>query len=140
MSMKKGSTGESVRSLQSALNKIMGAGLKEDGIFGEQTDAAVRAFQKRAGLVVDGVVGQNTLDAIAKVLAVRGGSTAPTVDSGKSKVDTAKDTTISPDGGQTKVDTAKDTVIQKDEGMSTGVKAGLAVLGVLGLLRWRKII
>jgi predicted chitinase len=36
-----------------------------DGVFGHQTDTAVRAFQKSKGLEVDGVAGPNTLAALA---------------------------------------------------------------------------
>lgn len=35
-------------------------GVEDDGIFGPKTEAAVRAFQETAGLVVDGIVGKNT--------------------------------------------------------------------------------
>ena len=38
--------------------------LYEDGIFWTLTDEAVRAFQKRNGLVVDGIVGQQTWQAL----------------------------------------------------------------------------
>src|SRR5690606_28497697 len=37
-----------------------------DGIFGAKTEAAVKAYQKRYGLVVDGVVGQKTWGQLAK--------------------------------------------------------------------------
>lgn len=43
-----------VKELQRAL------GIKEDGVFGHETDAAVRAFQAKYGLKVDGVVGDRT--------------------------------------------------------------------------------
>lgn len=52
--LKKGSRGDNVRTLQKALNLIA------DGIFGALTDEAVREFQKSNGLQVDGVVGKNT--------------------------------------------------------------------------------
>lgn len=52
--LKKGSRGEDVKSLQKALN------LMADGIFGSLTDEAVREFQKTNGLKVDGIVGKNT--------------------------------------------------------------------------------
>jgi murein DD-endopeptidase MepM/ murein hydrolase activator NlpD len=49
-----GSSGDLVAHVQRAL------GLSADGVFGPQTDAAVRAYQARAGLAVDGVVGPMT--------------------------------------------------------------------------------
>jgi murein DD-endopeptidase MepM/ murein hydrolase activator NlpD len=49
-----GSSGDLVAHVQRAL------GVAADGIFGPQTDAAVRAYQARAGLAVDGVVGPIT--------------------------------------------------------------------------------
>ena len=38
---------------------------QQDGIFGPQTQKALADFQKRAGLTVDGVAGQETFDYIA---------------------------------------------------------------------------
>jgi LysM repeat protein len=52
--LRRGSTGEAVRYLQSAL------GLKVDGQFGPVTERAVRAFQTANGLRVDGIVGSIT--------------------------------------------------------------------------------
>jgi peptidoglycan hydrolase-like protein with peptidoglycan-binding domain len=53
-SLKRGSTGSSVRYLQAAL------GIKADGQFGPITDRAVRAFQAAQGIKVDGIVGPIT--------------------------------------------------------------------------------
>src|SRR5205823_8196437 len=49
-----GSTGPDVIRVQSAL------GQTPDGVFGPRTDAAVRIFQERNGLLVDGIVGPHT--------------------------------------------------------------------------------
>lgn len=52
--IKKGSSGEDVKTLQKKLN------IAVDGIFGNSTDAAVRAYQKAHGLTSDGIVGPHT--------------------------------------------------------------------------------
>jgi peptidoglycan hydrolase-like protein with peptidoglycan-binding domain len=54
-----GSEGRQVQLLQKALGSI-----KVDGIFGPETEAAVRSFQASKGLTVDGVVGQLTSGAL----------------------------------------------------------------------------
>ena len=54
-----GSQGSDVKELQKLLNKN-GYKLTEDGIFGINTQKAVRDYQKKMGLDVDGIVGVNT--------------------------------------------------------------------------------
>ena len=56
--IKKGSRGDDVATLQRKLNLIA------DGIFGAITDEAVRDFQKSHGLAVDGIVGPKTWAAL----------------------------------------------------------------------------
>lgn len=52
-----------VKELQEALNRA-GAHIKVDGRFGPETEAAVRQFQRKAGLKPDGKVGRCTLGAL----------------------------------------------------------------------------
>lgn len=70
--LKKGSSGDGVKALQRALNKVMNAGLVEDGDFGERTRLAVVAFQKSKGLVADGIAGCKTLEALGVALTADG--------------------------------------------------------------------
>ena len=55
MVLKKGSKGQEVKALQGALHLY-----PQDGIFGQKTEDAVKAFQKAKGLKVDGIVGNQT--------------------------------------------------------------------------------
>ena len=57
--LRKGDQGDAVKLLQHRLN-LVGAILQEDGEWGVQTDTAVRNYQYRAGLTVDGIVGPKT--------------------------------------------------------------------------------
>ena len=61
--LKKGSKGDQVKALQRMLYSMgysLGSLNPVDGDFGAKTDTAVRAYQKRYGLTVDGVVGEKT--------------------------------------------------------------------------------
>jgi hypothetical protein len=68
--LRRGSTGADVRGLQLILigAHLLPAG-SDDGICGPGTDAAVRRLQRQLGLAPDGVVGDRTHAAIAKLLA-----------------------------------------------------------------------
>jgi peptidoglycan hydrolase-like protein with peptidoglycan-binding domain len=64
-----GSTGDAVRGVQEEfrfrdLSGEPGRGLAVDGIFGPQTEAAVRGFQQALGITVDGIVGPQTWRAL----------------------------------------------------------------------------
>lgn len=59
-----GDRSQAVLILQKNLNK-QGANLVPDGHYGDATEAAVRAYQFKAGLVADGVVGTKTQASLA---------------------------------------------------------------------------
>lgn len=61
--LRSGSTGGAVKMAQVGLN-ARGYGLVGDGIFGPQTEAAVRRFQSDRGLVADGIIGSQTWAAL----------------------------------------------------------------------------
>ncbi len=66
--LKKGDEGKQVKTLQRLL-LAMGYKLPEygvDGDFGDETDKAVKQFQKANKLTVDGIVGTNTWNALLK--------------------------------------------------------------------------
>ena len=54
-----GSKGENVKTLQNLLNQ-QGYSLDEDGVFGVKTQAAVKDYQKKNGLLLDGIAGDQT--------------------------------------------------------------------------------
>lgn len=69
--LQRGSKGDEVKKLQTSL------GITADGIFGSQTESAVKDYQKKNGLTVDGIVGKNTWGAINKA-STTAPSTTPT--------------------------------------------------------------
>ncbi|MFB2938807.1 peptidoglycan-binding protein [Aerosakkonemataceae cyanobacterium BLCC-F154] len=62
--LRRGSKGYCVTELQKSLNLFLTDALVIDGIFGSITEAAVRDLQRTYGLVVDGIVGPETWNAI----------------------------------------------------------------------------
>ena len=81
-----GSQGDSVTELQKLLNKN-GYTLDEDGIFGYNTQAAVKDYQQKNNLDVDGIVGTNTWGSL------NGTYTAPKNTAGSSTSETSTTTT-----------------------------------------------
>jgi peptidoglycan hydrolase-like protein with peptidoglycan-binding domain len=63
--LRRGSSGEDVKMVQRKL------GVEQAGVFGPQTEAAVRAFQRDRGMVPDGIVGPKTWAALDAVSPVR---------------------------------------------------------------------
>ena len=61
MKLKKGSKGKYVKELQQKL------GIEDDGIFGSDTEKAVRLYQQEKGLLVDGIVGGSTWKELHKI-------------------------------------------------------------------------
>jgi peptidoglycan hydrolase-like protein with peptidoglycan-binding domain len=69
--VKKGDQQLPVQTLQYLL-RARGHSVAVDGIFGPNTDSAVRAFQQEKNLLVDGIVGPNTWSAL--IVQVQQGS------------------------------------------------------------------
>ena len=61
-----GSSGQEVKELQKALNSA-GYSLEIDGKFGSKTQSAVKSYQQKNGLSVDGIVGVNTWNSLSKL-------------------------------------------------------------------------
>lgn len=62
--LKKGSTGSLVKTVQQKLKNWGYYSGSVDGIYGSQTVAAVKYFQRKNGLSVDGICGNKTLNAL----------------------------------------------------------------------------
>ncbi len=63
-SFQKGSTGSTVRQIQTKLKSWGYYSGAVDGVYGGATESAVKAFQKKNGLTVDGKAGPQTLKAM----------------------------------------------------------------------------
>lgn len=66
--IRRGAKGDLVAQLQTFLSKD-GSSLAIDGIFGVGTQSAVKAFQKRHGLTIDGIVGPQTWGKLLELYA-----------------------------------------------------------------------
>jgi N-acetylmuramoyl-L-alanine amidase len=59
--------GDDVRELQVFLNRLGFNAGREDGIFGQDTDRALRSFQHNMGLPVDGIAGSSSISCLLRL-------------------------------------------------------------------------
>ncbi|WP_246027882.1 cell wall hydrolase [Paenibacillus xylaniclasticus] len=71
VTMKIGSEGNNVIDLQQRLRMLGYLTAQADGKFGTQTASAVKRFQRGAGIIQNGIVGQTTMHALKKVTVSR---------------------------------------------------------------------
>jgi peptidoglycan hydrolase-like protein with peptidoglycan-binding domain len=133
--LKKGSTGEVVRQLQSALKDLGFDPGAVDGQFGTGTETAVKHFQQDRGITADGIVGEitwrNIDEADQSEPLLKKGSKGNPVRRAQSRMTAAGYDT----GGVDGIFGAK---------TESGVKTfqgdqGLAVDGIVGPATWAKI-
>ena len=74
---KNGSRGEEVRKIQTKLKNWGYYNGSVDGIYGWQTESAVKSFQKKNGLTVDGVAGTKTLNAMGIFTSTNNNESSP---------------------------------------------------------------
>ena len=84
---KNGSRGEEVRKIQTKLKNWGYYNGSVDGVFGSQTEEAVKYFQRRNGLKVDGIVGEATARALGISLSSGTGSSSSGSNSGAASGD-----------------------------------------------------
>ena len=70
-----GDTGSEVKTLQTKLNKV-GYKLAVDGSYGDATKAAVKSFQTKYKLEIDGIAGKNTIAKLDAVIAAQNKNTS----------------------------------------------------------------
>jgi peptidoglycan hydrolase-like protein with peptidoglycan-binding domain len=89
------SEGRQVTLLQQALG-----GIKVDGIFGPETESAVRRFQAGRGLTVDGVVGPDTGSALRSATATRALAALHSEVPGEAPAQASDALLVTPQGGE----------------------------------------
>ena len=72
-----GSTGSDVKTVQNQLIQLGYLSGKADGIFGRQTANAVKAFQKASNLAADGLVGEKTISKLQNAASSSSSSSTP---------------------------------------------------------------
>ena len=125
-----GSTGSAVSKLQTILNQH-GYGLAVDGIFGEKTRAAVRDYQKRYNLKLDGIAGPETWGSL---LGQNGSSSNGSYTGGGSSGKTSTSTNL-PLGKVSDGTAAALDQLEKGYTPSSDVEAEQALLDSLAQLR-----
>ncbi len=136
--LRKGSKGNCVKKLQNTLQKKWGYNTGGvDGNFGTKTDASVRAFQKKKGLKVDGVVGSATwrvvrqgVTYVSTARPVGSGSSNPSGGGGYGQPLSSVNTTITRCVGVYKHPIGGD--MRRHSGIDMGASTGTTIRAVKG--------
>lgn len=121
-SYKNGDSGSEVKRIQQRLKELGYLTTSADGDFGAKTEAAVRAFQSRNGLTVDGKVGKNTLSKLFSDSAKKAASSATATTKVTSKPTNTPKPTATPTPKPT--NTPKATATPKAESLTYYLKLG----------------
>lgn len=108
MNLTYGSRGDEVKKLQQTLNSA-GYKLAEDGIYGNNTQAAVKDYQTKNGLTADGIAGEQTL---GKLYGTATSSTQTTT-TPENTQQTTQPAQQAPDYSQYAYDASTDAVYQQ---------------------------
>ncbi|WP_413166772.1 peptidoglycan-binding domain-containing protein [Capilliphycus salinus ALCB114379] len=137
-----GKTGNDVNYLQSRLN-LLGANLRIDGIFGYDTEVAVKKFQRDNDLAVDGIVGTLTWRVLLEITTApieNPDSDFPILKAGNSGESVVElQTRLNNTGANLRVDGvfgAKTAKAVRD----FQARIGLEVDGIVGALTWEAIL
>ncbi len=121
--VRRGSTGDDVKALQSMLNKVDNAGLTVDGRFGGATQKSVQNYQEENKLMVDGIAGPATWKALETEYKEMGGENSKiSISSGSYSPEILKPGSSYPIYGTITSDAKLKTVtvgIYDDEGRAT---------------------
>lgn len=102
-----GSSGDDVKKLQSYLNQVGNYGLDTDGVYGSKTQAAVKDYQTKNSLKVDGIAGDETWGSLSSAIS---NSTSNSGNTGSTSQNTAQ---AAPDYSQYSYDPSTDTAYQQ---------------------------
>lgn len=127
--LKAGSTGENVRTLQYLLNH-RGASLAVDGSFGAATKAALKSFQQSKGLTADGIAGDQTWTKL--VVTVDAGDSGAAVRAVQRQVNLRLPGRLAVDGLFGAATTEHVEAFQRP--------LGLAVDGIVGPSTWNRFV
>jgi peptidoglycan hydrolase-like protein with peptidoglycan-binding domain len=124
-----GNRGVDVKAIQHLLNQH-GYSLGADGIFGSGTEAAIRDFQSKNGLGVDGIVGPNTWGKLA--VTVKSGSSGEAVKAVQVLLNEKRSAGLTVDGV---FGAGTDSAVRSFQS-----HAGLTADGIVGPTTWKNLV
>lgn len=102
-----GSSGSDVEKLQNYLNQVGNYGLDVDGVYGSKTQAAVKDYQTKNSLAVDGIAGDETWGSLSGAISKSADNTDNTANTSQNTAQAA------PDYSKYSYDASSDTVYQE---------------------------